>query len=86
MTAEPSLQTTSSPSTVKPEAEKSNEAIAPVDLDDFDINASEDDLGLPLEDEMANKKLVARRKIEMYWEKKRLQEQLGDLDEVDFDF
>ena len=27
-----------------------------------------------------------RRKIEMYWEKKRLQEQLGDFGEIDFDF
>jgi hypothetical protein len=86
MTAEPSHSATDNPSTAKPETEKTNETHAPVDLDDFEVNASEDDLGLPLEEELANKKLAARRKIEMHWEKKRLQEQLGDLEEIDFDF
>jgi len=86
MTAQPSQSTTENASSVKPEPEKTNDAIAPVDLDDFEINAAEDDLGLPSEDEIANKKLAARRKIEMHWEKKRLQEQLGDLDDIDFDF
>lgn len=86
MTAQPSRPTTDNATGVKPETEKTNDALTPVDLDDYDINAGEDDLGMSLEDEIANKKLAARRKIEMYWEKKRLQEQLGDLEEIDFDF
>lgn len=86
MTAQPSQLTTDNATGVKPETEKTNDALTPVDLDDYDINAGEDDLGMSLEDEIANKKLAARRKIEMYWEKKRLQEQLGDLEEIDFDF
>lgn len=32
------------------------------------------------------KKTNARRKIEIYWEKKRLKEQLEDFDESEFDF
>lgn len=32
------------------------------------------------------KKANARRKIEIYWEKKRLKEQLEDFDESEFDF
>lgn len=32
------------------------------------------------------KKASARRKIEIYWEKKRLKEQLDDFDESEFDF
>jgi len=30
--------------------------------------------------------MAARRKIELYWEKKRLQEQLGDFYDEDLDF
>jgi hypothetical protein len=86
MTAQPSLSKAENVSSIKLDPEKTSDSNAPVDLDDIDLSSSEEDTGLSLDDELANKKLVARRKIEMYWEKKRLQEQLGDLEEVDFDF
>ncbi len=73
------------PTSAESESEKSKESIAPMDLEDFD-GASEDDLSLSLEDQLATKKMATRRKIEMYWEKKRLQDQLGDFEEVDLDF
>lgn len=59
-----------------------------VDLDGegFELGSSHDYMALPSESEKAAKKMAARRKIELYWEKKRLQEQLGDFDEEDFDF
>jgi hypothetical protein len=86
MTAQPSQTKAENVSSVKLDPEKTSDSNAPVDLDDLDLSGSEEDTGLSLDDELANKKLVGRRKIEMYWEKKRLQEQLGDLEEVDFDF
>jgi hypothetical protein len=70
----------------KPEDHKNKETIAAIDMDDFDNGTNEDDMALPPEDGLATKKMDARRKIEMYWEKKRLQEQLDDYGEVDFDF
>jgi hypothetical protein len=38
------------------------------------------------ESERAAKKVAARKKIELYWEKKRLQEQLGEYTDEDLDF
>lgn len=70
----------------KSEADKNQDALAPADMEEFDSNNNDDELALPLENELVNKRVVVRRKIEMYWEKKRLQEQLGDLGEFDFDF
>jgi hypothetical protein len=70
----------------EPQNDKNKESLAPIDMEDFDVNANEDDLALPNEDELTSKKMDTRRKIEMYWEKKRLQEQLGDFAEIDFDF
>jgi hypothetical protein len=63
------------------ETDNSKDSEQPIDLEEID--PSEDDLVLPLEAELT-KKVVVRRKIEMYWEKKRLQEQIGDFDEIDF--
>jgi hypothetical protein len=73
-------------STLEPDAGKNPEFLSPIDMEDFDVNSNEDDLVLPAEDGLANKKVAVRRKIEMYWEKKRLQDQLGDFGEIDFDF
>ncbi len=70
----------------KAEENKNEDSLATLDMEDFDATANEDDLALPTENDLANKKLAVRRKIEMYWEKKRLQEQLGDFGEIDFDF
>lgn len=64
-------------------ADKTEESLHAIDLEGIDM--SDDDLILPPEGELA-KKVVVRRKIEMYWEKKRLQEQIGDFGEIDFDF
>ena len=57
-----------------------------LDIEGFDLGLSNDYLTLPNESERAAKKMAARRKIELYWEKKRLQEQLGDFDEGELDF
>jgi hypothetical protein len=65
------------------EVDKSKESLQPIDLEESDV--ADEDLILPSEGELA-KKVVVRRKIEMYWEKKRLQEQIGELGEIDFDF
>jgi hypothetical protein len=71
--------------TVKPESEKPKENLASLDLDDFDAS-SDEDLSLSLEDEIETKKMATRRKIEMYWEKKRLRDELGEFEETDLDF
>lgn len=55
-----------------------------LDIEDFDL--LDDYTALPSEHEEAIKKMATRRKIEMYWEKKRLKEQLGDIDDIDLDF
>ncbi|MFA5983041.1 MAG: hypothetical protein WC782_03405 [Methylococcaceae bacterium] len=55
-----------------------------IDVEEFDLQ--DEFINFPTENEKAAKKMAARRKIEMYWEKKRLQEQLGDIDDLDLDF
>ncbi|MDO9168048.1 MAG: hypothetical protein Q7U18_02980 [Methylobacter sp.] len=59
-----------------------------LDIEIFDLSLNNEYIALPNESEKAAKKMAARRKIELYWEKKRLQEQLGDLygDDLDLDF
>ncbi|MDP3876661.1 MAG: hypothetical protein Q8Q50_06740 [Methylobacter sp.] len=57
-----------------------------VDLDIDGLDLGSDYIALPSESESAAKKMAARRKIELYWEKKRLQEQLGDFYDEDIDF
>ncbi len=37
----------------------------------------------PSENEKASKKMAARRKVEMLWERKRLKDQLGDYDDYE---
>ncbi|TRW90851.1 PA3496 family putative envelope integrity protein [Candidatus Methylobacter oryzae] len=57
-----------------------------VDLDVEGFDLSNEYITLPNESERAAKKMAARRKIELYWEKKRLQEQLGEFYDEDLDF
>jgi hypothetical protein len=66
-------------------ADKSKDEVD-LDIESFDLGLSNEYVTLPNESERAAKKMAARRKIELYWEKKRLQEQLGDFDEEDLDF
>lgn len=70
----------------EPDNDTNKEGFTPIDLEDLDSNGGDEDLSLSLEDRLATKKMAARRKIEMYWEKKRLKEQLGDFEEFDLDF
>lgn len=72
-------------STTEPEVEK-NKHESDIDIEDFELNLIDEYTTLPSEHEEAVKKMAARRKIEMYWEKKRLKEQLGDIDDFDLDF
>ena len=57
-----------------------------LDIEGFDLGLSSEYITLPNESEKAAKKMAARRKIELYWEKKRLQEQLGDFYDEDIEF
>jgi hypothetical protein len=68
-----------------PESE-ANETKGEIDLDIEDFDLSEDYVMMPVENDKVAKKMAARRKIEMYWEKKRLKEQLGEFDDFDLDF
>jgi hypothetical protein len=75
------MNKTPSKSTTKPGAPNNPET----DTDDDDIfEAGEFSLTESLEEE--NVKRDARRKIEIYWEKKRLKEQFDDFDESEFGF
>jgi len=65
--------------------EKSKDEVD-IDIEGFDLGLSGEYITLPNESERAAKKMAARRKIELYWEKKRLQEQLGDFYDEDLDF
>ncbi|MGJ0431350.1 PA3496 family putative envelope integrity protein [Methylobacter sp.] len=68
------------------ESEASSDAKGEIDLDIEDFDLSEDYIMMPAENDKVAKKMAARRKIEMYWEKKRLKEQLGEFDDFDLDF
>jgi hypothetical protein len=69
----------------EPEIEKGKHD-ADIEIEDYDMQIIDEYIAFPTEDEKAVKKMAARRKIEMYWEKKRLKEQLGDFDEGELDF
>lgn len=68
-----------------PESEASDTK-GEIDLDIEDFDLGEDYIMMPAENDKVAKKMAARRKIEMYWEKKRLKEQLGEFDDFDLDF
>lgn len=68
------------------ESEASSDTKGEIDLDIEDFDLSEDYIMMPAENDKVAKKMAARRKIEMYWEKKRLKEQLGEFDDFDLDF
>lgn len=61
---------------------------ADADSDDDDLFDGGDYVPLPNNLEEENIKRDSRRKIEIYWEKKRLKEQLDgeDFDDTEFDF
>ncbi len=73
---------TSSKSVEMPSEKTSSDKEIDAD-DDFDapeyVSLSEDA-------EKDLKKMVARRKIEIYWEKKRLKDQFDDFEDSEFDF
>jgi hypothetical protein len=66
-------------------ADKSKDDVD-LDVEGFDLGLGNEYITLPNESERAEKKMAARRKIELYWERKRLQEQLGDFYDEDIDF
>lgn len=60
-----------------------------MDFEDEDEVNSLDDSDELLDDKKgksAYDKVDARRKIELYWEKRRLKEEFGDIDDFDLDF
>lgn len=56
------------------------------EIEGVDVGLSSEFITFLDDSEAAAKKMATRRKIEMYWEKKRLQEQLGDFEDPDLDF
>lgn len=73
---------TSSKSAAKPGAPTTLET----DTDDDDIFEGGDYVSLSESIEEETVKRDSRRKIEIYWEKKRLKEQFEDFDESEFGF
>lgn len=73
---------TSSKSVDKPVDNTSSEKEIDAD-EDFD---SSEYVSLSDDAEKDLKKMVARRKIEIYWEKKRLRDQFDDFEDSEFDF
>jgi hypothetical protein len=67
---------------VKPEPQSSTE----IDHDHDDIFEEGEILAIPDSIEKESIRHDARRKIEIYWEKKRLKEQFDDFDESEFGF
>lgn len=72
----------SSKSAAKPSAQKKQKT----DTDDNDIFEGSDFISLTESVEEQTVKRDTRRKIEIYWEKKRLKEQFDDFDESEFGF
>jgi len=72
----------SSKSAVKPSAPNNSET----DADDDDIFEGGEFISLNESVEEETVKRDSRRKIEIYWEKKRLKEQFDDFDESEFGF
>ena len=72
----------SSKLTVKPSAPNNPET----DADDDDIFEGGEFISLNESVEEETVKRDSRRKIEIYWEKKRLKEQFDDFDESEFGF
>ena len=72
----------SSKSATKPSAKNKPET----DTDDDDIFEGGDFVSLTESIEEATVKRDSRRRIELYWEKKRLKEQFDDFDESEFGF
>ena len=58
----------------------------PAETDDDDIFEASEFISIPDGLEAETIKRDARRKIEIYWEKKRLREQFEDFDESEFGF
>ena len=58
-----------------------------MDFDDEEGSIDESDELLPeKKGKSTYDKVDARRKIELYWEKRRLKEEFGDIDDFDLDF
>ena len=66
----------------------SNQEVLSDDMDYEDDGSIDDSENLLAEKKPASTydKVDTRRKIELYWEKRRLREELGDIDDFDLDF
>lgn len=69
-------------STAKPEPKPTPD----IESDADELFEDGEFVSLSDESEKENIRRDARRKIEIYWEKRRLREQLEDFDESEFDF
>lgn len=70
----------------KPAAKPETKPTPDIEGDADEIFEEGEFVSLSDESEKENIRRDARRKIEIYWEKRRLREQLEDFDESEFDF
>lgn len=72
--------------TIKSAPKGSAQTTTEPDTDDEDIFDTGDYVTLPVNLDEETVKRDSRRKIEIYWEKKRLKEQFDDFDDSEFGF
>ncbi len=72
--------------TTKPAAKTEAQTSADIENDSDDLFEDVEVVAIPVELDKDAIRRDARRKIEIYWEKKRLKEQFEDIDESEFDF
>lgn len=72
--------------TDKPAVKSESQTTAEIETDGDDIFEDSEFTALPDGIEKESIRRDARRKIEIYWEKKRLKEQFDDFDESEFGF
>jgi hypothetical protein len=70
----------------KPAAKPETQNTPEIETDADDGFEEGEFVSLAAENEKENIRRDARRKIEIYWEKRRLREQFDDFDESEFDF
>jgi hypothetical protein len=71
---------------IKPVVKPDSQTSAEIDNESDDIFEDGEFSALPDNVDKETIRRDARRKIEIYWEKKRLREQFEDFDESEFDF
>ncbi|MEQ1558582.1 MAG: hypothetical protein ABL933_06505 [Methyloglobulus sp.] len=72
--------------TTKPAAKTEAQPSPDIENDSDDLFEDVEVVAIPTELDKDSRRRDARRKIEIYWEKKHLKDQFEDIDESEFDF